>query len=56
MKNNYLQKRLFFFLAALFSISSFGQILAVNDSGNVSNTAGTTVVIQNVLSNDTLNG
>ncbi|WP_309640895.1 T9SS type A sorting domain-containing protein [Flavobacterium sp.] len=43
-------------IIGLFSNPIFSQIVANNDSGSIINNTGTTVVIQDLLNNDSLNG
>jgi uncharacterized repeat protein (TIGR01451 family) len=55
MKKNYLSAFFVVLFGLFFSVPSFAQLQAHDDSGSVANTSNTTVVIQDVLANDTLN-
>jgi len=56
MKKNYFSSLLFLFFALMASQISMAQLVANPDFGAVANGTDTTVVIQDVLANDTFNG
>lgn len=56
MKKKYTDLLLVFVFGLFLSQTSFGQIVANNDQGSVTNSNTVQIAIQNVLGNDTLNG
>ncbi|WP_298221964.1 T9SS type A sorting domain-containing protein [Flavobacterium sp.] len=56
MKKNYLFLGFLLLISGFFSNAVFSQIVANTDIGSVINSNGSTVVIQDLLSNDSLNG
>ncbi|MFN3969178.1 T9SS type A sorting domain-containing protein [Flavobacterium sp.] len=56
MEKKYTYLLLLFIFGLFFSQTSYGQIVANNDAGTVTNSNTVQIAIQNVLGNDTLNG